>query len=176
MTLAWPPGSEKPPQADPHAVLDAAAALDITEFELFRLAYRRWHATLPDERLLERAFADYMFRQRVPVWVRYLADEVARQRRLGTLNGEALGAGRFRDRPARPRGALILVSATAAVWFLLFAFLLQDVSTSRRDKVAMPTAPAPSCTTGSALHDTWAALLTGDPTLGCGEPFDTAGP
>ncbi|TVR80544.1 MAG: hypothetical protein EA405_10650 [Rhodospirillales bacterium] len=161
--------TERHASRDLEIVADAASALDITEFEFFRLAFRRWHGRLPAERSLERDFADHMLRQRTPAWVRSLAAEVLRRRRLGTLDPDVLGAGRFRDRPTRPRHAVISVAAALAVWFVFFAFLMQDVSSSPWDRVAMQTSRPAACTTGSAFHDAWAALLSGDADLGCGD-------
>jgi len=47
-------------QPDVHSVLDAAAILDITEYELFRLAYRRWHGEQVEENALEPFFVAYV--------------------------------------------------------------------------------------------------------------------
>lgn len=57
-------------------VLEAVALLQITEFEFFRLAYRRWHGADVADDVIERYYLPYMFRDRVPAFVRHLAREV----------------------------------------------------------------------------------------------------
>lgn len=76
---------------DIHSVLDAAALLDITEFELFRLAYERWHGAPVDEAVLESFFVAYMFNDVVPMWVRYFSRLVQRRSQLGTLDYKEFG-------------------------------------------------------------------------------------
>ena len=76
---------------DIECVLDAAAILDVTEFELFRLAYLRWHGKVPDDGKLEPYFVAYMFRDVVPLWVRHFARKVERLFRRGELDRRALG-------------------------------------------------------------------------------------
>ena len=66
------PGWEAVPfdeQLDPdiQSVLNAAALLDVTEYELFRIAYRRWHGKAPKASRLEAHFVAYMFRDVVPL-------------------------------------------------------------------------------------------------------------
>ena len=55
---------------DAQAVLWSAEILEKSEFEVFDLAYREWYREAPDARRLERIFADYMFDEIVPFWVR----------------------------------------------------------------------------------------------------------
>ncbi len=61
-------------------VLVTASLLDITEFELFSMAYRAWHCDSASERHLERYFAPYMFQGRVPVWVQQFTRQVLSER------------------------------------------------------------------------------------------------
>lgn len=77
---------------DVQGVLDAAALLDITEYELFRLAYERWHGGgVSEESTLEPHFVAYMFDEVVPVWVRDFSRLVERRQRNGDLNPAELG-------------------------------------------------------------------------------------
>lgn len=76
---------------DIHSVLDAAAILDISEYELFRLAYERWHGAGIDEQALEPFFVAYMFKDTVPLWVRDFARLVQRQSQRGTLDFQEMG-------------------------------------------------------------------------------------
>ena len=57
-------------------VLEAAALLEVTEFELFRIGYRRWHGAGATDEVIERYYLPYMFHERVPAFVRHLAREV----------------------------------------------------------------------------------------------------
>ena len=57
-------------------VLSASAALDISEVELFREAYRKWFGEPLSERRLDRHFVAYMFAGVVPHWVRDYSRQV----------------------------------------------------------------------------------------------------
>ena len=88
-------------QLDPdiQCVLDAAAMLDITEYELFRLAYRRWYGRVPDDDKVESHFVAYMFRNVVPLWVRHFARKVEGLFLRGELDRHALGVDRLAATP-----------------------------------------------------------------------------
>ncbi len=149
--------------ADCHAVTLAASALGLQEYDFFRLAYRRWFGRLPGEAVLERAFSRYMFAQVVPPWARHLSRAVLERRRAGTLDAEAFGAGRFRERPVRPRNGPLYFGAVVAIWAVLFGAILHtryDPDTS---------APVPICVTetGSWFYETWARLIAGKPPPEC---------
>jgi hypothetical protein len=118
---------------DIHSVLDAAAILDITEYELFRLAYERWHGAQIDEQSLEPFFVAYMFKETVPPWVRDFARLVQRHSKRGTLDCQEMGVDL---RPRTPhmvrRGTrfavtLVMVMATLVVLAQAAAQLL-DIS------------------------------------------------
>lgn len=55
---------------------EAAARLRIPEFAFFHLAYRRWFGEPASDSLLEPLFVAYLYRGRVPLWVRHLARQV----------------------------------------------------------------------------------------------------
>lgn len=110
---------------DARLVLDASAALDLKEFDLFRLAWRRWTGAEPDPARIESAFASYMFHHDAPPWVRHLAREVLRRQAAGRLRPNDFGADAFRPRVERP-SRIQAFAATAAVSaaFLLAMFIL----------------------------------------------------
>ena len=82
---------EKKMSADVADVLETAALLEVTEFELFGIAYRRWYGAGIAERDLEQLYLPYMFHGRVPLWVRQLAREVLAQAEAGRLDPKAYG-------------------------------------------------------------------------------------
>ena len=76
---------------DVHAVLEATALLDITEFRLFGLAYRNWFGHPPDEKTIERFFLPYMFQDTVPSWVRHFCQRVIQLDQVGILDPVEFG-------------------------------------------------------------------------------------
>lgn len=80
---------------DVDSVLKATALLDITEWDFFNLAYRRWHGGPVAEGMMEPIFAAYMFKDIVPPWVRHFARLVERLYRRGMLDRRALGVDRL---------------------------------------------------------------------------------
>ena len=82
---------EKKLPSDVADVLEAAALLEVTEFELFRIAYCRWHgAAISDDRL-ERHYLPYMFNGKVPLWLRQMTREVIAQAEAGGVNPKDYG-------------------------------------------------------------------------------------
>lgn len=152
-------------------VCAAARALDLKEFDYFRLAYRRWFGQQPHEKALEATFVDYMLRQVVPPWVRHLNRMVLDRQGDGTLDAEALGAGRYRDRVQRhPRGGLY-VSLMMAAWLALYSTLLLDVSRPSSPASAS-AAMSRGCseTSGSAFFDAWVRTIAGKDAASCAPP------
>ncbi len=82
---------EKRMSADVADVLEAAALLEVTEFELFGIAYRRWYGTKVGEQDLERLYLPYMFHGRVPLWVRQLTREVIARAEADCLDPKSFG-------------------------------------------------------------------------------------
>jgi hypothetical protein len=77
---------EKRMPADVADVLEAAALLQVTEFELFRIAYRQWHGREIADADLERYYLPYMFRSQVPSWVRQLTRQVIAEAEASRLD------------------------------------------------------------------------------------------
>ncbi|MDH3688056.1 MAG: hypothetical protein OEU36_01050 [Gammaproteobacteria bacterium] len=82
---------EKSIPLDVRNVLDTAAVLQVTEFNLFRIAYRHWHGCDASERSIEQFFVPYMFRSIVPYWVRQLCRHVLQADAAGTLDPAKFG-------------------------------------------------------------------------------------
>ena len=82
---------EKKMSSDVADVLEAAALLEVTEFELFRIAYRRWFHTDIDDAELERLYLPYMFKGQVPLWVRQLTRQVIMEADRDRLDPKSYG-------------------------------------------------------------------------------------
>ncbi len=101
--------------ADGTTVLAAAAQLDVSEFEIFRLAHRAWFGRDGDEKSLERIFVAYMFHGKVPLWVRHLCRDVMEACPPPMSNATA---GSTPDLDGRQRIVAFAVAVTAAVFFM----------------------------------------------------------
>ena len=82
---------EKRMSSDVADVLEGAALLQVTEFEFFRIAYRRWFGADIDDHRLERHYLPYMFKSHVPAWVRHLAREVIGRAESDQLDPQEFG-------------------------------------------------------------------------------------
>ncbi len=61
-------------KADPvDCVIRAANHLDLSEFEVFRLAYEDWFGRKPSDSLIERDFSEYLKTDFVPFYVAHFA-------------------------------------------------------------------------------------------------------
>jgi hypothetical protein len=90
-------------------VVDAAEALGISEYDFFRLAYRRWFCQEPEEEELEETYVSYMFHQTIPHWVRHFTRDVKAQAESGELDAAKLGALDYRRRlPPQRHGGLLI--------------------------------------------------------------------
>ena len=104
---------------DTHQVMDAAAALRIGEFELFRAADRWWHGRARAERNLERIFVHYMFHGAAPPWVRQYCRAVLHAKADGSLNPAAFGVYGVRlARPAPSPGPFYVAGTLAIAFFV----------------------------------------------------------
>jgi len=119
-------GILEPVSRDVRDVTAAAGILRAPEFEIFHLAFARWHGRKASDAQLEPLFVNYLFREQAPPWVRHFTRAVIDDERQGRLDPTKFGL------PARPAPAvrsmnfdlvsqLILAAAWVAV--LLFAFL-----------------------------------------------------
>lgn len=82
---------EKKMSSDVADVLEAAGLLEVTEFELFRIAYRRWFDTDIEDAELERFYLPYMFKSHVPLWVRQLARQIITEADRDRLDPKSYG-------------------------------------------------------------------------------------
>ena len=102
---------------DSRDAMDAAAAMGMREIDFFRLAFRRWDGHDIENGRLERAFANYMFHEETPHWVRHFAREVIELRDAGGLDPSRLGAEDFRRQVPLPRRPRLTVGFVAVQHF-----------------------------------------------------------
>ncbi len=103
------------------SVLNAAAMLDVTEYEVFQLAWWRWHGQRSDPEAIEPHFVAYMFRGVVPPWVRYFSRSVEEHFERGDLDRGAFGVVRLREsRQMASRGMRYTVIVMALVVFVVW--------------------------------------------------------
>jgi len=67
-------------------VLDAAALLDTSEFDVFSIAYIKWFGKSASIKMLEKYFTAYMYNAVVPHWTRHFARNIIQLSDSGTLN------------------------------------------------------------------------------------------
>ncbi|MDX1610433.1 MAG: hypothetical protein R3225_09960 [Halofilum sp. (in: g-proteobacteria)] len=110
------------PPLDPAArqVIEAAAILEISEYELLDLAYREWFGRPPRPAALNDAFGPYMFHGRTPFWAVALAREIIALDDAGRLAGS-----RFRAalKPPPTLRELVTAAGQSALLLLLFGLI-----------------------------------------------------
>jgi hypothetical protein len=108
---------------DVRHVGETARVLHISEFEIFRLAYRFWYQRELRAVVLNEAFTEYLHRQKVPGWVRDFCRRVLNLAAVGQLRPSDFGV----DSPEVNRiaavGRLYTALITAFVFFIYLFFL-----------------------------------------------------
>ncbi len=77
------------PPKDVSDVLESAGLLEVSEYRVFELAHAAWFSAsgeTPDRKTLEKYFFGYLYRDRVPPWVRSFTREVVARARAGTFD------------------------------------------------------------------------------------------
>lgn len=126
---------EKHLRPDEQSVLAAAALLDITEYDLFHLAYRRWHGLPANDSLIEPFFVAYMFKRTVPVWVRHFSRLVERLSDRGELDGTRLGVKflpRSRRMVSRGMRYAVVIGMVVVALVVLAEFMAQVMRLGER--------------------------------------------
>ena len=136
------------PGEDASFVLDAAAPLDVREFDFFALAHDWWFGTRAEIKALERAFVPYMFRGIVPLWVRQYAREVMIEARSVQPDFPRLGIAEVHKAVSPPRNGGLIVALTFVVFALLYASLLDTVANWPASPTAAPEPRPISCAGG----------------------------
>ena len=120
---------------DTRLVLEASTTLDITEYNLFELAYLDWFGAEPAIHQVEPLFVNYMFNGIIPTWVRQFARKTLRSNSENAPN----------PTPARFQ----IPSFRGSVYFLFAAFavgiLLLSATTSADLAPAIQQCYFPPC-------------------------------
>lgn len=80
-------------------LVECAEILQVSEPEIFRLAYRYWYERELNESLLDELFGGYLTRQELPGWVRNYCTRVLNLADVGQLDPGDFGV----DRPKMTR-------------------------------------------------------------------------
>ncbi len=145
-------------------VPEAAASLEVKEFDLFALAHRWWFGRGADARVLERVFTAYMFAGAVPPWARHYAREILRELRSPAPDLMRLGLQRPRAQGRPPRQARHILAAACVVFAMLYALVLETAADPERWATAPHAAVALSCQGGGpglAFFETLAYAVSG---------------
>ena len=132
MSFMWPTALP-----DFAAAMKAAEALGVSEYDFFRLAFRRWSGREANEKVLERYFVAYMFHQNVPVWVRHFSRDVLSRDATGKLNAAELGALKYRHHPPPHRNGPLYIGLMGAM-MVLYCVALLDISYDPQTSAPMP--------------------------------------
>ena len=125
MAILAPVGNtSSPAPGDVQIVAKAARLLRIREFEIFRLAYQRWYGRRATDTYLEPVFANYLFREEAPCWVRHFTRSVIDASRQGQLDPTQFGLPP-RTRPAaQPLATVGLVQYVVTVAWITALMLV----------------------------------------------------
>ncbi len=129
-------------EADVVAILDASAALEVTEFRLFELAFHDWYGKKADESQIEKYFAAYMFVNRVPSWVRHFARKVLSLHAQGKLNPKSFGVW---TRLPNARMRLVAKLYTVALFVVFVTLILSAFSLPQELLAAFQGCYLPPC-------------------------------
>ena len=123
---------------DLQGVVRVAALLRVSEFEVFRLAYRQWFGQLPREPALKAPFQVYLCSATVPAWVRAFVRQVLSLQREGRLDPGAFGI--QPQPPATPASILTGIVAFLALCLVvaLMVALVVDLQVSLPVRCTLP--------------------------------------
>jgi len=100
-----------------------AALLQISEYELFRIAYQHWFNHPISENRLDSLFKDYLANGEPPYWVNDFTRKAHEKFKAGELNYQDYGIQRrVCDRRSRIKGWLI--TAFLVIFMILYSILI----------------------------------------------------
>ena len=83
-TLIKPDWDDNPKRSE---IIHAANLIQIGEFQLIQLAYKSWYREELDETKVDKIFSEYMYRNIIPIWVKYYAKDIIKLDNANVLNG-----------------------------------------------------------------------------------------
>ncbi len=101
-------------------VLNAAALLDTSEFNIFSIAYESWFGEQANEQHLEKHYTAYMFDAVVPHWVRDFSRKIAQLAKSGSLDSSEYVTPEPTASPQATEFARRFVITLAVITFFLF--------------------------------------------------------
>jgi hypothetical protein len=102
-----------------------AGILQISEYELFRIAYLKWFDHQISENRLDSIFKEYLANDRAPYWVNDFARKAHEKFKAGELNYKDYGIKRrVCDRRTRIKGWII--TALLFILLVLYSFLISS--------------------------------------------------
>ncbi len=105
-------------------VLNTAALLETTEFNVFRLAYRNWYGKNINDNEIERFYVPYMFREVVPPWVTSFCRMILKLEKSGKLNTRKYVP--LERRPKRQEVSQFAMKLIIAINCLIILLMLAD--------------------------------------------------
>ncbi len=69
----------------PKTVVIVSNVLTVSEFEVFRIAYRQWFGVEAADQDLHQSFTRYIFSRQMPHWVRHFCATILSLHRSGSL-------------------------------------------------------------------------------------------
>ncbi len=109
---------------DGDAISVAAALLQVSEFQLFHIAYFLWFGTrIPDSKM-EKFFCGYMFQNIVPFWVRNTARKVMGRASEGALDPREFNVEPPRKDPELKRQGMLYSALFVAIFLLILHLTL----------------------------------------------------
>ena len=118
---------------DVREVVHTAALLRISEFEVFRLAFREWFGCLATEVEINVAFSHYLSRSVVPVWVRNFTRKIDRLEQEGRLDRREFGI--QPQPPSSPQ--MVAVGSIALVVIVMIVTLLIYLAIQLEERLAL---------------------------------------
>ena len=82
-TLIKPDWDDNPKRSE---IIHAANLIQIGEFQLIQLAYKSWYREELEETKVDKIFSEYMYRNIIPIWVKYYAKDIIKLDDANVLN------------------------------------------------------------------------------------------
>jgi hypothetical protein len=82
-TLIKPDWDDNPKRTK---ILHAANLIQVGEFQLIQLAYKKWYGEDLPENKINKIFSEYMITGIIPIWVNYYADDILKLNNANVLD------------------------------------------------------------------------------------------